>query len=114
MRSTARPTTPSSSTPRRRCASRTRGSSTTRHGHATSRGARPMMPRSLRDARGDSASGQVLVLFALLLVVLLMISALAIDYGAWLTARRNYQNLADAASLAGAQLLTRPLANSCT
>lgn len=72
-----------------------------------------MMPRSLRHARGRDGRGQVLVLFALILVVLLLVSALAIDYGAWLVARRNYQNLSDAASLAGAQLLSRPLADGC-
>ncbi len=72
-----------------------------------------MMPRSLYRARRRDAKGQVLVLFALVLVVLLLVSALAIDYGAWLVAKRNYQNLADSASLAGAQLLTRPLANTC-
>jgi hypothetical protein len=50
----------------------------------------------------------VLVLFALVLVVLLLVSALAIDYGGWLVAKRNYQNVSDSASLAGAQQLTRP------
>jgi hypothetical protein len=72
-----------------------------------------MMPRSIRQSRARDGRGQVLVLFAMLLVVLLLISALAIDYGAWLVARRNYQNLSDAASLTGAQLLTRPLSNGC-
>ncbi|HET8785644.1 MAG TPA: TadE/TadG family type IV pilus assembly protein, partial [Candidatus Limnocylindrales bacterium] len=71
------------------------------------------MPRSLRNGPRRGASGQVLVLFAMILVVLLMVSALAIDYGAWLVARRSYQNFSDAASLAGAQLLTRPLTDTC-
>jgi hypothetical protein len=55
----------------------------------------------------------VLVLFALMLVVLLLVSALAVDYGGWLVTKRNYQNISDAASLAGAQQLTRPLVDAC-
>jgi Flp pilus assembly protein TadG len=66
----------------------------------------------LHARRGD-ARGQVLVLFALMLIVLLLISALAVDYGGWLVTRRNYQNVTDAASLAGAQQLTRGLAAGC-
>ncbi|MGH7175264.1 MAG: pilus assembly protein TadG-related protein, partial [Minisyncoccia bacterium] len=62
--------------------------------------------------RGDRR-GQVLVLFALMLVVLLLVSALAVDYGGWLVTKRNYQNVSDAASLAGAQQLTRPLTTNC-
>ncbi|MEO8272470.1 MAG: pilus assembly protein TadG-related protein [Chloroflexota bacterium] len=65
----------------------------------------------LQARRGDP-KGQVLVLFALMLVVLLLVSALAVDYGGWLVTKRNYQNASDAASLAGAQQLTRPLAAS--
>ncbi|HJP90038.1 MAG TPA: pilus assembly protein TadG-related protein [Candidatus Limnocylindrales bacterium] len=68
--------------------------------------------RQLRNRRRD-ASGQVLVLFALMLVVLLLASALAVDYGGWLVAKRNQQNVSDAAALAGAQQLTRPLTNNC-
>ena len=63
----------------------------------------PLLGAHRRDARG-----QVLVLFALMLVVLLLVSALAVDYGGWLVTKRNYQNVTDAASLAGAQQLTRP------
>jgi hypothetical protein len=63
--------------------------------------------------RRRDARGQVLVLFALVLVVLLLVSALAVDYGGWLVARRNYQNVADAASLAGAQQLTRAVSAPC-
>jgi Flp pilus assembly protein TadG len=63
----------------------------------------PLMAR-----RGDPR-GQVLVLFALMLVVLLLVSALAVDYGGWLVTKRNYQNVSDAASLAGAQQLTRSI-----
>ena len=62
----------------------------------------------LQARRGDPR-GQVLVLFALMLVVLLLVSALAVDYGGWLVAKRNYQNVGDAAALAGAQQLSRPL-----
>jgi hypothetical protein len=68
----------------------------------------PMLAR-----RGDPR-GQVLVLFALMLVVLLLVSALAVDYGGWLVTKRNYQNVSDSASLAGAQYLTRqPVATTC-
>jgi hypothetical protein len=67
----------------------------------------PLMAR-----RGDPR-GQVLVLFALMLVVLLLVSALAVDYGGWLVTKRNYQNSTDAAALAGAQQLTRPLTTAC-
>ena len=66
----------------------------------------------LQARRGDPR-GQVLVLFALMLVVLLLVSALAVDYGGWLVTKRNYQNVSDAAALAGAQQLTRPLSNAC-
>jgi Flp pilus assembly protein TadG len=64
-------------------------------------------------ARNGDPRGQVLVLFALMLVVLLLVSALAVDYGGWLVAKRNYQNVSDAAALAGAQQLTRPLTAAC-
>jgi Flp pilus assembly protein TadG len=73
----------------------------------TNRFAAPMQAR-----RGDPR-GQVLVLFALMLVVLLLVSALAVDYGGWLVTKRNYQNVSDAAALAGAQQLTRPLSTAC-
>jgi Flp pilus assembly protein TadG len=66
----------------------------------------------LQARRGDPR-GQVLVLFALMLVVLLLVSALAVDYGGWLVTKRNFQNTTDAAALAGAQQLTRPLTTSC-
>jgi len=64
-----------------------------------------MAARRARERQG----GQVLVLFTLLLVVLLLASALAVDYGSWLVTKRSYQNVADAAALAGAQQLTRSL-----
>lgn len=46
--------------------------------------------------------GQVLVMFVLFLLVLLGISALAIDYASWLLTDRALQNYSDHASLAGA------------
>jgi Putative Flp pilus-assembly TadE/G-like len=62
----------------------------------------------LNSAR-DRAHGQTIVIFAIFLVVLLGSTALAVDYGSWLKARRDYQNVADAASLAGSVQLTRPV-----
>ncbi len=59
------------------------------------------------DARSER--GQTLVIFALFLVVLLGSTALAVDYGTWLKVRRDYQNVADAAVLAGSVSLTRPV-----
>ena len=53
--------------------------------------------------------GQTLVLFALFLVVLIGSSAVAVDYGTWLKVRRDYQNVSDAAVLAGSAFLTRPV-----
>src|SRR4051794_30834388 len=104
--------------PPRRCASRTAASPrpTPTSAARSRRSARmPRTPSSpLLASRSDGARGQVLVLFALLLVVLLLISALAVDYGGWLVTRRSYQNMADAAALAGAQQLTRPLSSNCT
>lgn len=69
--------------------------------------------RRQRATDRERAGGQVLVVFALFLVVLLGAAALSIDYGNWLKARRDYQNVADAAVLAGAGFLTRPLGDSC-
>jgi hypothetical protein len=63
----------------------------------------------LNARRGDRAHGQTIVIFAIFLVVLLGSTALAVDYGSWLKARRDYQNVADAASLAGSVLLVRPV-----
>jgi len=50
--------------------------------------------------------GQVLILFALFLLMLLGVSALAIDYASWLVVDRNLQNTADHAALAGASVFT--------
>lgn len=51
----------------------------------------------------QAADGQVLPLFALFIVVLLLMAALAIDVSSALSARRFYRSVADAAALAGAQ-----------
>jgi hypothetical protein len=56
--------------------------------------------------------GQVLALFALFLVVLIGATAVTVDYGTWLKSRRDYQNVADAAVLAGGGFLSRPIDNS--
>jgi hypothetical protein len=63
----------------------------------------------LKSGRAERAHGQTVVIFAIFLVVLLGSAALAIDYGSWLKVRRDYQNVADAASLAGSVQLTRPV-----
>lgn len=57
---------------------------------------------SVRANRSQASRGQVLVLFVLFLLVLLGISALAIDYASWLLTDRYLQNVADHAALAGA------------
>ncbi len=55
--------------------------------------------------------GQVLVLFAGALVALLLVAALAFDVGSMLVQRRDEQNAADAAALAGARfVLADPIA----
>lgn len=63
----------------------------------------------LNHERRDRAHGQTVVIFAIFLVVLLGSAAITIDYGSWLKARRDYQNVADSASLAGSVQLTRPV-----
>jgi len=62
----------------------------------------------VRDSGPARESGQVLPLFALFLIVLLGLSALAVDVSGALAARRAYRSIADAASLAGAQDLQIP------
>jgi len=62
----------------------------------------------------ESQRGQVLVLFAFVLIALLLVSALAVDYGGWLLARRSYQNAADEAAIAGAYLLTSQITDQCS
>lgn len=60
----------------------------------------------------DESKGQVLALFALFLVVLIGATAITVDYGTWLKVRRDYQNVADAAVLAGGGFLSRPIDNT--
>jgi hypothetical protein len=53
--------------------------------------------------------GQALVLFALFLLVLLGVSALAVDYANWLLIDRHLQNTSDHASLAGASVFSESI-----
>lgn len=55
--------------------------------------------------RSDAERGQVLVLFAGGILALLVVAALAFDVGMMLVERRDEQNAADAAALAGARYL---------
>lgn len=64
--------------------------------------------RHARDGRG-----QILVIFAFGLIAFLGFAALTVDVGALYVARRDYQNATDAAALAGANYLTRPLGDPC-
>jgi len=54
-----------------------------------------------RDSRRKDEHGYVLVLTAMILIPLLLISAMAVDYGAWYTDGARMQRAADAAALAG-------------
>jgi hypothetical protein len=58
------------------------------------------------------SKGQVLALFAVFLIVLIGATAITVDYGTWLKTRRDYQNVADAAVLAGGGFLSRPVDNT--
>jgi Flp pilus assembly protein TadG len=68
-----------------------------------------MWSKSMSRSRRREPKGQVLVLFALFLVVLIGATAITVDFGSWLKVRRDYQNYADAASLAGSSFLSRPV-----
>jgi hypothetical protein len=59
----------------------------------------------MTNRKGD---GQILVLFALVLILLMGISALVIDVGLKYSSERRYQAITDAASLAGAQEIQPP------
>jgi hypothetical protein len=59
------------------------------------------------DDRGGR--GQVLVIFALSVVVFLGVAALVVDFGSWLQDRRTLQNAADAAALVGVNQLRPPI-----
>ncbi len=65
------------------------------------------MSSTISRFRGDRSDerGQVLVLFAGGLVALLLVAALAFDVGSMLVQRRDEQNAADAAALAGARFV---------
>lgn len=67
------------------------------------------MLNPVRGSASDGQRGQTLAIFAIFLVVLLGSTALAVDYGSWLNARRTYQNVVDAAVLQGSVLLERPV-----
>ncbi|MFQ5859702.1 MAG: pilus assembly protein TadG-related protein [Anaerolineae bacterium] len=68
------------------------------------------MRRQSREAKGRE-SGQMMVLLVLLFVAALGLTALVIDVGIFLVEKRDIQNTADAAALAGAQELpSSPLA----
>ncbi len=60
-----------------------------------------MSSTTSRNPRGDG--GQIIVIFALSLTALILIAALAFDAGMMLLERRDEQNAADAAALAGAR-----------
>jgi len=77
------------------------------------RSARSPRVESTLPAGRDRARGQILALFALSLIVFLGLTALVVDFGSWLSFRRLYQNVTDAATLAGAPFLTRPLTEAC-
>jgi len=72
--------------------------------------ARSSKPLRLR----GNQSGQVIVLFALGLIVMLGVAALAIDVGYAFYVKRSLQASADAAALAGAQSLPSPGAATAT
>jgi hypothetical protein len=59
-----------------------------------------------------SESGQAIVLMALSLVVILGMAALVVDVGNWYHTKRRLQGTADAAALAGAQLLPKDSAGA--
>jgi hypothetical protein len=57
--------------------------------------------------------GQILVIFALGLIVMLAAAAVAVDVGYWLSEKRALQNAADAAAQAGtSELLKRPITST--
>jgi len=66
-----------------------------------------VVPRRLHGRRNRQSPGQVLVLFALAITVLLASAGLAVDVGRFYTERRVLQNAADAAALAAVNALVR-------
>src|SRR5690242_6944360 len=71
------------------------------HTSASAHAHRFQLNRRRHDAIGGE-SGQTIVLLAVMLVALLGMAGLAIDYGNWMVNKRQLQNAADAAALAGA------------
>jgi len=69
--------------------------------------------RPRQRSAGTDPRGQILLIFAFGLIVFIGLAALTIDVGSLYVARRNYQNATDAAALAGASYLTRPLGDPC-
>ena len=69
---------------------------------------RPCRPRG-RSTRNHQRGGAVVVLMALIMVILVAITALAIDVGYMYRVQAELQNAADAAALAGAQATLKPL-----
>lgn len=68
-----------------------------------------MWSKPVTRSNKPGSNGQVLALFAIFLVVLIGATAITVDYGTWLKTRRDYQNVADAAVLAGGGFLSRPI-----
>ena len=64
--------------------------------------------------RSHRERGQVLAIFAIFLIVLMGMAALAVDVGGALSVRRFYRSAADAASLAGAQDLQQGTTRTVT
>jgi Flp pilus assembly protein TadG len=63
-------------------------------------------------SRASNERGQVFVLSALILTLLLGMTTLVLDVGAWFRSQRQMQATADAAALAGAQALPDSTANA--
>lgn len=63
-------------------------------------------------SRASNERGQVFVLSALILTLLLGMTALVLDVGSWFRGQRQMQATADAAALAGAQALPDSTANA--
>ncbi len=68
--------------------------------------------RSPGDRAHDASAGQVLVLFALSITVILAAAGVAVDIGRFYSERRFLQNAADAAALAAANALIRGQSDS--
>lgn len=70
---------------------------------------RPALPARVRSERGAPLEkGQVLILWVLAATVILVIGAIVVDVGLWLTERRRAQMAADFAALAAATELKNP------